>query len=37
MTTDDTIELVDCYNAEEDKNAAVEINTFVAYGQFFFR
>jgi hypothetical protein len=36
MTTDETIELMDCHNAEEDKNAAAQTNTSVAYGQFCF-
>jgi hypothetical protein len=33
MTTDENIELRDCYNAEEDKNAAAETNASVAYGR----
>jgi hypothetical protein len=28
--------MIDCYNAEENKNATVGTNTFIAYGQFCF-
>jgi hypothetical protein len=36
LAKDETTELMDCHNAEEYKNAAVETNTFVVYGRFCF-